>query len=243
MLGDILRSWSQTWLARRTLRASARLARSTGTPILGDDVEWFTLDEAIGLGVPSATRTVLVRAMLDASAQDGLDTDADCRLVDDLVRAALDDLMNRLGDLAGAPAAGRWTLLPGHQSPDLAESWECAISMDAGTTLLRLELAEVAVIEMVRGALPAPRTDRPPMPIAEALDRQSVALSAAIGAATLSLADLSGLSAGDVIVLDSVIAGACRLAVDGTATSARGMVERQDAAFTLTLLQPLHGSP
>ena len=241
LLGDILRGWSRDWLARGSLTLSGRLLQSDRASAIGDEIRWFVRGRSLALSVPASAQLMLVRAMLDAAEGDALTTDDDRRVADDLSRVALDDLRSRLGSF-GREDDGRWTELPSGEPAELLDRWEVAISLGAGVPLLKLALSNDAVIAAIKGALPPPEASRQVSPRRAGLLAQPVEVSARIGHARVSLADLAELGAGDVIVLDAGLDDPATLAIDARPRPDFACsVERRDQGFALQLLTSLRG--
>lgn len=241
LLADVVRGWSRDWLARRSLALSGRLARTDGGVPSGDEAHWFALGEAIALSAPESARLVLARALLDAADGDTPATDDDRRLVDNLVGTALDDLRGRLSSLGGGEGE-RWSELSAGERPRLDDRWEVAISLGVGVPLLRLAMSNDALVAVIKGTLPRPEKAGPTSPPAAGLRGHVVEVSARVGHARVSLAELAELGAGDVIVLDSGLTDPVTLAIDARPRAGfECLVERREHGFVLEMLHSLRG--
>lgn len=176
------------------------------------DYAWRGLDAGLMLGTaPDAAMTVGAR-VLDVAA--GERTPRDRALLEEVAEECLADLRTRLAQLAEAPRAAEWRpLVP-------APGWTATIGGAHGP--LALALSDATFAALVRRVLPVAPAD-PLGSGAAALAAQGVTVSAALGSAGLSVADLQALEIGDVVVLDRPLAAPVPIAVDGTAL-ARGRV-------------------
>lgn len=240
LVDQMLRAWSAKWLARSDLRRIGPITRVESSALDGEGWTWFAIDDALALRIGATTSSSLVRSMLDVSDVDSPTTDADRRIVETLARKALDDLMRSL--LEFHPGGGtRWTEMPAGERPPASHQWECRISLGTHATLL-FAMSDDAVIAAIKGSLPRPK-QRPLHSLGTALGAQTIGLSARLGCTRISLNDLANLAVGDVLILDSALADASTVTIDGRPREGLGCsVERQTDAFTLTMLQPLHGA-
>jgi flagellar motor switch protein FliM len=107
---------------------------------------------------------------------------------------------------------------------------------------VRVLVSHELAANIVRSSARPGRKPAPLRPLAEALARQNVGVSAVVGRCELSLGEFAGLSAGDVLVLDAPAGGTLPLAIDGVARQGRCAVEQEDGHLLLKIIQPLTGT-
>ena len=111
-----------------------------------------------------------------------------------------------------------------------------------GGVLVWLAVPAAVLAPATRASLMPPRpSERAPTPIAEALSERTVRLEVVLGTARLGLAELRGLSAGDVLLLDRPLAepASLQLAPGGRVAARAHLVEVEGRmALALTSEHP-----
>ena len=242
MLAETTGQWSDHWFARRLMRPvgeSAWLDRAE----LGRmrDLQLRYLDSGLALALEDDSALVIARMMLDEPPDRQARTDADGQLVERLATACIEDLCARL---AAAFAVGRgqaWRR-GGIDALPFAEACVFALGPTENSPTIRVLVAHELVASIVRSSAQPARKPAPLRPLAEALARQKVGVSAVMGRCELSLGEFAGLAPGDVLVLDAATAGTLPLAIDGTARSGRCAVEQDEGRLLLKIVKPLTGN-
>jgi hypothetical protein len=175
-----------------------------------------------------AARVAIAAAMLGTNLP-GLPLARDKSVIDALAIDCVDDLLKRIWSLArdGAPPE------PGDGGIECsAVPW--AVSVGKRRAVIRLVIAQEAAIGVIKRALP--RSAPPNVePIGRGLLRQEVALAADLGRARVGLLELEGLSAGDVLVLDSSAESPLGLLLNGEHAPLSALLEEKDGGAMLTL--------
>lgn len=240
LLDGTLVQWSDKWFAGPGMRPLARLTRGGAVEMAqGQDGQWHFSDEGVAVSVPENSRLALAGMMLDAPAPTGTMTPADRQVVDRLVTGCIDDLCARVAKMLKLPSGARWRT---GQAAALRfeEARFCDLGVDDREPLFRIFLEAHLVAGMVKGALPVPEP-RPMGSVAEGLTKQSVTISALLGRCQLTLSELTGVSEGDVLVLDRELTRPLDLALDGQVKSGTCTLEQEGGELRLKILKPISG--
>ena len=238
-LADTVRQWSARWFVRGQIGPAGGLVEPVPPCPVADGVTWFVLDDELAIEVPVASRMALASLMLDRTIDDRSLNGADRQVITDLATACLDDLCRRLAMTFRLPADVRWAELEQGQCPTLDRPRGCRLGGGEQAPLLRLVLSTDLMISLIKSRLAVPAPRGVLAPVAAGLAAQSVTVSALLGRCSLTLADLVGLSEGDVLVFDSEAGSALPLAVDAAGQGVgRCTVEQAGDHFLLKLLEP-----
>lgn len=199
---------------------------------------WLVLEEELAVAVPDASRLAIACAMLDRPIDDATLTDADRRTIADLATACLDDLCRRLAEMFRLPGDARWSQLEGEMLPLIDRPRGCGIGVNGRTPLLQVVAGTDLLIASIKAGLIPPLPGSPLQPIASGLAAQSIMVAAVLGRCQLTLADMAGLSAGDVLVFDRATDASLPLAIDGRTQGGRCSVEQSNDGLQLKLLEP-----
>jgi len=236
-LADVARQWSLKWLARKTVRPLGALAVS---PLSTDGaLHWLALDADALVAVSTQATDRIAMLMIGETVPQSI-ADADRAVLDSLVDVALQDLCRRIAETLGMPPEARWRELGEGAGPKIDRPRGAQLGVDQATPLLHVTFASDVMIALAkRRSPPAPIRERV-KPLGTALVGQPVDLSASLGSCSLAIADLAGLAAGDVLVLDRVAHEPLPIAVNGRA-GPRGKCTVQQGAdsLELKLLEPL----
>jgi len=112
---------------------------------------------------------------------------------------------------------------------DRSEVWVCLL-IEAG-----------ALAKLVKGQVGSVPTALKLQSMDVGLARQPVALAALLGRCELSVADLSGLTAGDVLVLDRKLDELLDLSIDGRPKAGRCAIEQVGSGLALKVVEPISG--
>ena len=205
MLKDLFGEWSGKWIATGPPTA-APLARGPRP-----DLDWQAIEGGPMLGLSSSAPLTIGARMLGLSPADR--PPADRALMEAVAAEALADLRQRLAALVQATRDSAW------HSTQAATSHTATLG-DPRRPLLAIALTAELFATLALRSLPPP----PAAPLGtgeEALERLPVALGAALGRCTLSVAEFQALGLGDVLVLDRAVDRPVPLALAG-APLARG---------------------
>lgn len=238
-LAELTRDWSGKWFARQTVRPLETLAPDA--PATGEDA-WLALERDLAIGLAAGGRTALFGLMLNVEVPDMPRSAEDERLIAEVTQACLDDLCRRLAEAFRLDGSVRWSRRAVGDRPAIDAPLTCTFGSSPRTPLLRLVVAGDAPVGLAKVGLPPPVRAERLAGVAEGVARQDVALSAHVGRCALSLADVAGLSVGDVLVFERAVDAPLDLVVDGGGTPvARCTVARADDRFDLTLLTAIGG--
>ncbi|GAA0303265.1 hypothetical protein GCM10009087_11340 [Sphingomonas oligophenolica] len=240
LLEEVARSWSVTWFARANARPLAVVTQLPTHADLGEDGTWLVLDRHLALGISAGSRLALVGVMLDTPNPPELLTESDRQLIDTLSSACLDDFGRRVAEALALPAASRWATCATSIMPVIEEPRGCSVGLDTRTPLIRVVVSTEQIVALTRAALPAHSARSALRPFSAALSGQKVAVSASLGRAAITLADMAGLSKGDVLVFDSEADSPLAIAVNGKpASRGRCAVVETNGDLHLKLLEPV----
>lgn len=242
LLAETSGQWSDHWFARRLMRRvgdSATLDRSE--PGRMRDLQLRYVDAGLGLAMEDDARIAIARMMLDEPADREARSEADEELVEKLAAACVDDLCARLAQAFGLGRTPAWRR-GGIEALPFTEACVFALGPSENVPTIRVLIGHELAAGIVRSSAKPGRKPEPLRPLAEALAKQAVGLSAVVGRCELSLGEFAGLAPGDVLVLDAATAGTLPLAINGVARSGRCAVEQENGQLRLKIMQPLTGT-
>jgi len=235
-LDGAIEQWAARWFADRTLRRW----QSAVAPRQGDDLERYDLDEGLALALNGAARTAVAGAMLDAALDVRKANSADRHLFDRLSAACLEDLRSRLAQAFRLDPQACWQPSDGTAAPPSADARAFAFE-DADEPLLLLFVTRDLEVASIKADLRAPPPAPALAPLVTGLAAQRVDLSALLGRCDLTIAELAGLTRGDVLVLDRDLDAPLDLAVDGQVKSGCCEVEQDGDRLNFKIVQTLTG--
>ena len=239
LLGEVARTWSATWFARANARPLAAITQLPTHVDLGGGGTWLTLDRHLALGISAGSRLALAGMMLDTPNPELL-TESDRQLIDTLSTACLDDLGRRVAETFALAATSRWATCATSVMPVIEEPRGCSLGVETRSPLIRIVASTEQIVTLTRAALPAPSARSALRPFSAALSGQNVVVSASLGRAAITLADMAGLSKGDVLVFDSEADSPLAIAVNGKpASRGRCTVVETNGDLHLKLLEPV----
>jgi flagellar motor switch/type III secretory pathway protein FliN len=228
MLAAALLEWSCHWFA--SSRAAIGPAFQDDWPA-GADSAWRSARSFVSVAAGASAKPLIASAMLGSGPPHGNQQPGDKIIVDALASRCIDDLLARLARLAGA-ALGAVDLcdeaidLPG------CSCWE--VSLGTRKAVLKIALTAPTAIGIVKQKLarpPAPKLQ----PLARGFASQEVEIAADLGRCSISLAELEGLAAGDILVLDRSPAKMLELLVCGAPSPLKALLEAKDERPVLLL--------
>lgn len=209
---QIVEEWATEWFAAKPFGAAEWRAARGAVPTLVDAAgEWIRRGAGVALHLPSNTLAELVGLALQLDPQSIDTTDSDQQLQQAFGRRMMQDLAERF-DQRIAPDGGLETAGQGHL--------ELTLAQQDSRQIMRLYLPFAALVALHRAARPLKAGNVPLTAMTTALADTPVPVRAFLGSATVNLEDLRGLSAGDTLVLSTLLA-------DGIAVAAG----RTDAVF------------
>lgn len=223
--------WSGDWLLHRPVRASSFIATKDGER--SDGLTWEPYGSAVGVAMPRRAIDRLLGWILGAEIDRSAGTDADQRLLSSLTQRFLSDLAAKIEDtlqVRSTPTSRTEV----HPSPlgrlgGLIVGLSDDRSDDLGSIAIPLE-AFVETCITPRGASRGQGLD----PMKQGLNPIPMTITASLGRSRISVAQLSDLSPGDVVVLDTLLDKGAALNLSGRAF-ARADVARNQGELTLTV--------
>ncbi|WP_162233336.1 FliM/FliN family flagellar motor C-terminal domain-containing protein [Sphingomonas sp. Leaf33] len=198
LVAETVADWSARWFVGEAVRF-APLCREART-----NLAWRALDVGLMLGTTGDTALKTGARMLGVAAEDRATVDR--ALLEEVAENCLVDLRARLARLAGVSPDAEWR--PVVRAP----GWCAAIGGPAAQ--IAIALTDAFFATLVARVLPS----TPAIPLGlggAALAAVEVEVSAAVGHADISVAELRGLEIGDVVVLGRPLAEPVPIAVDG----------------------------
>jgi hypothetical protein len=242
LLAETTGQWSDHWFARRLMRAVGETATLDRTE-LGRmrDLQLRYVDAGLALALEDDAAIVIARMMLDEPPDRQPRTEADGELVERLAAGCIDDLCSRLASAFGLGRTPAWRR-GGIDALPFEEACVFAFGPSEKAPTVRLLVSHERVAGIVRSSARPARKPAPLRPLAEALAKQSVGVSAVLGRCELSLGEFAGLAPGDVLVLDASTVGTLPLAIDGQPRPGRCAVEQEDGQLRLKIVKPMTGT-
>lgn len=243
LLAGTSEQWSDHWFARRLMRRVGESA-SLDCAELGRmrDLQLRYVEAGLGLALEDDAGIVIARMMLGEPASSDAATEADEALIERLATACIDDLGTRLAHAFGLGRAPAWRR-GGIEALPFTEACVFALGPTENAPTIRVLIGHELAAGIVRSSAKPGRKPAPLRPLAEALARQDVGVSAVVGRCELSLGEFAGLAPGDVLVLDAATAGTLPLAINGVARPGRCAIEQENGQLRLKIMQPLTGTP
>lgn len=240
LLEGVARTWSTTWFARAAAHPLAAIAPLPTHADLGQGGTWLMLDHHLALGMSAGSRLALAGMMLDMPNPPELLTASDQQLIDTLSTACLDDLGRRVAKMFALATASRWATGATSIMPAIEQPRGCSLGVETRTPLIRIVASTEQIVALARAGLPPPPARSALRPFSAGLSSQKVVVSASLGRSTMTLADMAGLSKGDVLIFDSEADSPLAIAVNGKpAFRGRCTVAEANGDLHLKLLEPV----
>jgi flagellar motor switch/type III secretory pathway protein FliN len=226
-------AWAGKWFADARLSVSAIEPRSEGAPGVANG--WLLLGDTVAVPADSPEAIRLAGMALGADPENLVLSEPDRDILGRLATAILADLGTLL-----ATALGRKV-----HAEDMGTATADPLGGDAGIVihildararaLTRAVVPLAALVPFVRAGIPA-RPGPALSSVVRAVERTSARIEVRLGETRLSLADLTGLAAGDVLVLDRTVQAGARVSLAaGDRTIASAAVGAHGATTLLTL--------
>jgi len=208
-LADQIEGWARDWFPGAPRCEVGNFARIAAPGPVPRKETWHGC-EGVSIGLSPTGQAGLGALVLDLSSA-GARSQNDLALLEALGAECLDGLKLRLAQLFGL---GK----PVWRKGDPAQAGavhRLEIVLGARAVTLQLDLSAHRFSRFVLAALPEPARREPLAEGADALAGIPLSLSALLGRCSLTLAELSGLAPGDVLVLDGGIQNSVPLALAG----------------------------
>lgn len=230
-LEGVVDAWSGKWFPG--IRAELSRVEAYATGRAGD---WLVHCGAVALPVDGPEAIRLAGLALGADTENLILSEPDRDIVGRFAAVMLADLAATLSSVIGLGPGGADAPVP-TPDPLAGESGiELHICDAAGRPLVRAVIPLSALVPFIKAGIPArrgPELARIDGPVGRTATRLDIRL----GGARLSLGDLAGLSAGDVLVLDRIIeTGASVSLSTGERTPFAGAILEPDCGTTRLIL-------
>lgn len=232
-LADMADAWSREWFAGDGMRAAGALTRVDARGELRKTM-WHAHEGGLAIGISALGAAGLGAQVLGVATGDR--SAADAALLESVGRECFDDLKKRAAALLRLPEKG-WAAADGQRAGAVHR---LEIAGPARNPVLTLELSGDLFVALVKAKLPPAPAPEPLGKPAEALAVLPVELSALLGRSAITVAELSGLAQGDVLVLDRALDAALPLAIGGK-PAARGACRVSGDGGALKITQALIG--
>lgn len=228
-ISTLVGEWSEAWFVkvRASCRIKLRAVAANGPSMLA----WRQWGDECGVGIDEAGRLALAEAMLDRSIPATAVGPNDRPLLDNITKRCVEDLLGRVG----------W-LIDRDRSPEIVAAefggptmtWE--IGLKKANATLSLMVGQGALVRWRKSLAPRSPT-RALMPLAKALAPQPVEIAVGLGASRLTLAEVEGLSAGDVVMLDSKTGDVLALRAAGQPIPIKGRLSQDASGPSLNIIE------
>lgn len=233
-LADMADAWSREWFAGEGARAAGALVRVDARGELRKTA-WHAHEGGLAIGISASGIAALGAQVLGVAA--GTErAAADAALLETVGGECLDDLKKRSAVLLRLPEKG-WTSADTQRAGPF---YRLEIAGPLRNPVLTLEVSADLFVGLVKAKLPPAPASAPLGRPAEALAALPVSLSALLGRSSITVAELSGLAAGDVLVLDRALDAPLPLAIGGT-LAPRGACTVSEDGSALKITQALIG--
>lgn len=243
LIAEVTEQWSYKWFADRTVTRRGALAKVRPGTAVRENLEFYILEDGLAVASQDTARMAIAAAMLDAVVDLAKARPADRQLLDRLSASCIADLRSRLSQAFKLGQNARWQPAERLGVLPFDDVRSCALGFDGedGEPLLYLYFCgdiEIALIKSIVSCLPAVRGTLQPLSVG--LASQPIALSALLGRCDLTVAELKGLSEGDVIVLDRELDAPLEIVVDGQVKHGQCTVEQEGDQLRLKITKPLN---
>ena len=222
---QIIDRWAKDWFRKEPWRALGGWDDA-----LGDDTAPFALLSRAGsMEIKGREGAKLALGLaITGNESSASRNQQDERFLRDLGTRAIEDLEARIAQEYPAPPAPQtgpaWTTFPRIFS---------LLVGAVGQAQIAIECSLAELVKMARGTYQAQTFSQPIEAPIDARDQTRVNVAAYLGTASISLRELAGLEAGDLLVLDSKPGECARLVIDDRPTDLKVSVKSQDDQFLL----------
>lgn len=234
---EVVEAWSAKWFASRQASSSGRPARVP--PDARTHAVGWRLADGLRLALADGADQAIVDLLVGQADGAEAPTAADLSILHAIAEACLTDLRSRLSAAFRLAEDAPWRAAPLDEGQGPAWVWTVGVdephSFDERPSLLEVVADEALIVRGVRAALPLPPRPDALRPLAAALARHPVDVSAFVGRCRLTTSELAGLGPGDVVVLDRPLGQKVQLAVAGEPKPLACTVQEADGALALTL--------
>ncbi|OQW70378.1 MAG: hypothetical protein BVN33_17545 [Proteobacteria bacterium ST_bin13] len=232
-LAGMADGWSRAWIAGEPLRAAGALVRIDPRSELRQ-AQWHTHDGGLTIGLSTSGLTALGAQVLGVSVANR--SLADTALLDAVGGECIDDLKRCSAAVLGLPEKG-WSVASARPAGTVHR---LEIASPARNPVLTLDLSVELFVALIKTRLPAAPLPSPLGRPADALATLPVSLSTLLGRSAITVAELSGLARGDVLVLDRALDAPLPLSIGGK-PAFRGTCTISEDGSALQIIEPLIG--
>ena len=215
-LADMADGWSSAWFSGEPLRALGVLTRVANAHSELRKATWHHCEGGLAIAIPSSGAAALGVAVLAMTVTGSARPAADLALLEHVGGACLDDLKRRAAALFGIEKSAVWREEQG--ATQGYPVYRIDIADSIRSVVLTLELSEACFTRFVKAKLPPAPAPRKFGASAAALGSLPATLSVVLGRCGLTVAELSSLAEGDVLVLDRARDAVMPLAIEGVPT-------------------------
>jgi hypothetical protein len=208
-LADAIDAWSIAWFVGEPVHALGRLVRVQETRNELRHTLWHRRGGDVAIGLPPAGLAGLGARVLGIGAT--ARPSADVELLEKVGMACLDDLKARVSVLLGIARSERWSV---SEAAEVDAGHRLDLGTSSRTPVLMLQLSDECFAHFLKSRLPG----AVPVSLGDAtgaLAALPVNLWAALGSCGITVAELAGLAAGDILVLDRELDASLPLALAG----------------------------
>ncbi len=236
------RVWLEKWLPDGVTGSVRLLTSAHMPPALNGSRVWRNPGDVWCLSVPPIISEFLAARLLDAGPLPRKRTPADQTFIDELVGAAVLDLLAAFAD-AGLVRGPYHEPASGPAPEPESSVAACALEIRFGNSLppMQLTLSHSAWTRLRKSVISRRAPPIELVPLEEAIGGLNVRLGASLGGCAVRPSDFSGLSPGDVLVLDQLLSEPLALAVSGvSAARARCVLEPAGEFLGIRLIGDQH---
>ena len=213
-VAEMVDAWSSEWFAGEPMRASGVFSRLAEARAELRKNDWHVCNGGLAVGVSPTAIVALGAQILGIPASGFAQRPSDLALLEQVGGTCFDDLKRRASVLFGLAREASWHVSEG-SGRDGDPVYRLEISGVARTVVVTIELSAALFSTFVKAKIPPAPAPSPFGTPEEAIAMIPIHLSAALGGCNISIAELTGLVAGDVLMLDRSLDAPLPLAVNG----------------------------
>ena len=214
-----VRDWSERWFARRSVKVETIAVAAGRADLHGRGEPWRAYCGVVALRSSKPSRARLTGAALDVDLDHAILTEADRPILRAFEQKLLSDLCATIEHALGLP--GELLASPREVSDPYGRAGGAEVTLADGIGSIGLSIAVPldGVTALCKSALPPKRERSEPLAgLLASLTSTNVAVEAALGEVTISMAELQDLAAGDVLTLPTSLGGSAELRITGSET-------------------------
>jgi hypothetical protein len=224
--------WWQKWFAAARPGATTIEARSAGAPRLAGG--WLLHGGAVAVPADGPETFRLAGLALAADPESLVLSEPDRDILSRLAATISADLAAALGATLGCVSPTMAEATPGDDPLGGDAGIVVRVTDAQGRPLVSAAIPLATLVPFVKAGIEPGKADAPLARITRAIERTATRIDVRLGRTSLSLGELAGLAAGDVLVLDRSVEDGAELALHGR-PFARAGLEQDDATTRLIL--------